>query len=209
MSNGFDPLDPRILEYALTPGSTPDLNAITRAGSRRRRLRALTPGAAVAVILLIIGAVAYVVLADRGPATQPTGPIPIPMPTVAPAPSPTPLAFAVEDEPPDGRPAAGLYDALDGLRADGVTFETTTCPDGAECPSALTLTLTNTAMQPFTGGIVASVYVNGTEATGTGSGIQLAPGETRAVTIVLDPALSEVVTPGGTPNVYTWNWRPE
>lgn len=209
MSDELGPLDPRIRQYAMTPGSAPDLIAITRAGSRRRRLRALAPAAAVAVILVIIGAVAYVVLADRGSATQPAEPIPRPMPTVAPAPSPTPLAFAVEDEPGNGRPAAGLGEAVNGLRADGVTFETTTCPDGAACPASLTLTLTNTTMQPFNGGIIASVYVNGTEATGTGNGIQVAPGETGVVTIVLDPALSDVVSPGRTPNVYTWNWRPE
>ena len=169
----------------------------------------IAPLAAAAVILLIVGMVAYVALVGRGPAIQPAEPTPSPSPTAAPAPSPTPLEFAVEEATSNGRPSAGLGETVDDLRLDGVTFETTTCPDGATCPVSATLELTNTGTQPYGGGIIVTVYVNGTEATGTGNGIQLAPGETGSVTIVLDPALTDIVTPGGSPNTYTWNWRPE
>jgi len=212
-----DDLDPRVRDYAMAPGPGPDLAAITRAGARRRRLRSMAPLAAAAVILLIVGMVAYVALVGRGPAIQPVEPTPsptptaapAPTPTAAPAPSPTPLEFAVEDATSNGRPSAGLGETVDDLRLDGVTFETTTCPDGATCPVSATLELTNTGTQAYGGGIIVTVYVNGTETTGTGSGIQLPPGATGSVTIVLDPALTDVITPGGTPGTYTWNWRPE
>ena len=209
VTDDLGPLDPRVRDYALAPGPGPDLGAITRAGARRRRLRSLAPLAAAAVILLIVGMVAYVALVGRGPAIQPAEPTPSPSPTAAPAPSPTPLEFAVEEATSNGRPSAGLGETVDDLRADGVTFETTTCPDGATCPVSATLELTNTGTQAYGGGIIVTVYVNGTETTGTGSGIQLPPGATGSVTIVLDPALTDVITPGGTPGTYTWNWRPE
>lgn len=208
MSDDLGPVDPRLREFAMAPGPGPDFEAIARGSRRRRTRRVLAPLAAAAVILLIVGVVAAIALQGRAARLEPVQPLPAPT-SAQPTPAPTTPEFAVEDATANGRPTAGLGETMQGLRADGVTFETTTCPDGATCPVSATLTLTNTGTQAFGGGIIVSVYRDGTEVTGTGSGIQVPPGETGTVTIVLDPALADAIMPGGTPGTYTWNWMVE
>ena len=190
-----DEMDPRLRAYAFSPGPGPDLEAIARAGQRRRRRRKLLPVATAAVLALILAGVAFVVLQGRSAQMEPIGPTPS-----------VPLQFAVDAAPANGNPTFGLGETDEGMRVDGVSFETTTCPDGVECPIAITLEVTNTRDTPFGGGIITTVYRNGIELTGTGTGASIQPGETGSVRIVLDPATTAIAPDDGTAGVYTWNW---
>jgi len=204
-----EPVDPRLRDFALRPGPGPDFDAIARGARRRRRARAVSRLAAVAVVLLIMGAVAAVVLRGTPSQVQPIEPTPSASSTPSAPPTPSAdsnLEFAVEPSAADGSPAAGIGDTLEGLRADAVEFQTTTCPDGVTCPIAVTLTLTNVSDAPISRGVITSVYRDGTAVTGTGTGITLQPGETRSVSIVLDPATPDMIGTTDTPGVYTWNW---
>lgn len=197
-----DEIDPRLREFALGPGPQPDFAAIARAGDRRRRLRRLVPVVTAAVLALILAGVAFVVLQGRSAQMEPIRPVPLPTPT------PT-LEFAVDPASANGRPTFGLGATDDGIRLDGINFETATCPDSVACPMAITLEVTNTRDAPFGGGIIASVYRNGLELTGTGTGASIQPGETVSVRIVLDPATTDVAPDDGAAGVYTWNWMLE
>jgi hypothetical protein len=211
-----DPVDPRLRDFALAPGPGPAFETIARGAHRRRQARAVSRLAAVAVVLLIVGGLAAVVLRGDPSQVQPIDPTPAPTaaptPTVTATPSVSPspeLEFGVERSPANGNPTAGIGDTVEGLRADAVEFETVTCPDGVPCPLAILLTMTNVSNASITRGVITSVYRDGVEVTGTGAGITLQPGETGVVRVVLDPAVSDVIGATGTPGVYTWNWRLE
>jgi len=194
-----DEIDPRLRNFALGPGPKPDFKAISRAGARRRRARRLVPVATAAVLALIIASIAFVVLQGRPPQVEPIGPIPLPTPSVS-------LEFAVDPGLANDQSTFGLGAVDDGIRVDGASFETTVCPDGVECPIAVTLEVTNTRSTQFGGGIIVTVYRNGIELTGTGAGASIQPGETATVRIVLDPATTDIAPDDGAAGVYTWNW---
>lgn len=200
-----DEIDPRLRDFALAPGPGPDLQAIAEAGRRRRRMRQLVPIATAAVLVVILAGIALVVLQGRSAQLEPVRPVPLPTPSA----SPSPLQFAVEEALSNGEQAYGVGDTDDGIRVDGVAFETATCPDGVECPTAVTLTVTNERSTAFSTGIIVSVYRNGSELTGTGTGQFIEPGATGTVRIVLDPATTAIAPDDGAPGVYTWNWRLE
>jgi hypothetical protein len=194
-----DEIDPRLRDFALGPGPKPNFETISRVGARRRRVRRLVPVATAAVLALIIAGGAFAVLQGRSPQLEPIGPLPLPTPSVS-------LEFAVDPGLANGRSTFGLGAVDDGMRVDGATFETTVCPDGVECPIAITLEVTNSRSTPFGGGIIVTVYRNGIELTGTGAGASIPPGETASVRIVLDPATTDIAPDDGTAGVYTWNW---
>ena len=205
-------LDPRVREFAMAPGPAPDIAGIVRVGQRRRRARLLAPFAAAAVLLVILAAVTSVAFRGGAERLEPVQPLPTATQSTSPTDVPPPAStaplpeFPVQDETANGRPTAGLGEVIDGIRADGVSFETAKCADGANCPIVVILELTNTTTTPFGGGVIATVYRDGTEVTGSGTGAQIAPGETTTVRIVLNPATNEVVGDAGAPGVYTWNW---
>lgn len=207
-----DPMDPRLRDFALAPGPGPDFLAIARGARRRRQARTVSRLAAVAVVLLIVGAVAAVVLRGAPSQIQPIDPSPTPTAAPTPSASPTPfpdVEFGVERSPANGSPTSGIGDTVEGLRADSVEFETVTCPDGVSCPVAISLTMTNVSDSPLTRGVITTVYRDGIEVTGTGAGISLQPGETGVVRVVLEPAVADIIGATDTPGIYTWNWRLE
>ncbi len=198
-------MDPRLRNFGLAPGWGPDIATIARAGRRRRRLRHLVPVATAAVLALILTSIAFIVLQDRTVQMTPLRPMPLPTSTT----TVIPPQFDVDDAPANGEPAYGLGEVDDGLRVEGATFETAPCPDGVECPIAITLEVTNTRPTAFGGGIIVTVYRNGLELTGSGTGTQVQPGATEMVQIVLDPATTSIPTATDGPGVYTWNWKLE
>ncbi len=200
-----DEIDPRLRDFALAPGPAPDFATIVRAGRRRRRIRQLVPVATAAVLALILAGIALIVLQDRTAQMRPVRPVPLPTPSV----TVIPPQFDVDDAPANGEPAYGLGEVDDGIRVDGISFETATCPDGVECPIAITLEVKNTRPTAFGAGIIVTVYRNGQELTGTGTGAQVQPGATEMVRIVLDPATTTIPTAADGPGVYTWNWKLE
>lgn len=188
----------------------PDLDSISQGHRPRVRRRNVERALAVAVILAIaLGGVALVAQlrsgADRQVPINPT-PSPTPLPTLSVEPTPTAPGEAFPTNPGAGvnpGPVGGVGDTIAGLRLDDVSSSRATCPDGAPCPAAFDLLVTNTTEEAGRWEVVAYVYRNSVSALGNSTFIELAPGESGLATVDIDTAQAPDSGRAGT---YSWNW---
>lgn len=205
-----DELQRFLRTYAEGDIGQPDLEVIRhghRAHSRRRAVERLL---AVAVVLAIALGGLFLVAQLRSGADrqQPINPTPSASPSQTLSPEPTPAApgEAFPTNPGAGvnpGPVGGVGDTIAGLRLDDVSFSRATCPDGAPCPAAFDLLVTNTTEEAGRWEVVAYVYRNSVSALGNSTFIELAPGESGLATVDIDTAQAPDSGRAGT---YSWNW---
>lgn len=205
-----DELQRLLRTYAEGDIGQPELEVIRhghRAHSRRRAVERLL---AVAVVLAIALGGVFLVAQLRSGADrqQPINPTPSASPSQTLSPEPTPAASeqAFPTNPGAGvnpGPIGGVGATIAGLRLDNVAISRATCPDGAPCPGAFDLVLSNTTQQAGRWEVVAYVYRNSVSTLGNSTFIELAPGEMGVATVTIDTAQAPDSGRAGT---YSWNW---
>lgn len=205
-----DELRRRLHSYAGGDIGRPDLAVIRHGHRAHLRRRAVERLLAVAVVLAIALGCVFLVAQFRSGADrqQPMSPTPSASPSQMLSPEPTPTT---SDQDFPTSPGAGVNpgliggvgDTIAGLRLDDVAISRTTCPDGASCPAAFDLVLSNTTQQAGRWEVVAYVYRNNVSTLGNSTFIELAPGEMGVATVTIDTAQAPDSGRAGT---YSWNW---
>lgn len=199
-------------EYASAePMGEPDIARIVERSMRtRRRTGWILAAAAAVVFALVAGSVAVIAPTFTVASSKPRPPAPErPLPTeVPPMPSPTPVPFpytGARSEYADQGPIGNVGDVIAGLRLDSVTFATTTCDTGQECPEYAVLKVTNVTDRPIQRQFGMSIWQGRFVSGSMGAAADLAPFQTKSVTVDFMPWVNENAT--AQPNEpFAWQW---